>query len=130
MRHAAICVHTLGTGPDAAVVAFGISVFDNEEESHRQLIAIAIGKIFTIINKTDGMLLIRKDDVDILNNIVPGYRLNAVDIDDVIDASGIPRSTIVVCPKFYEAAHAASADGATLRALFRVQESIRTKDAA
>ena len=168
MSHTAISVHTLGTEPDAMVVAIGVATFDTKNELSRELfivelksqhergielrsmrwwmeqpeesrgvfeqdgepLDVVLSYIFDIIAKTIGMLLIRKDDVDVFNNIHHGCTTNAVDIDEVVDRSGIPRDTLVVRPKFHQAALAASADGATLRALWRAQERVRNRDAA
>lgn len=168
MSHTAINVHTLGTEPDAMVVAIGVATFDAKAELSRELfivdlesqpgrnieprtmrwwmeqpeesrgifeqdgepLDVVLSYIFNIIAKTTGMLLIRKDDVAVFNNIHSRFTTSAVDIDEVVDASGTPRSTLVVCPKFHQAALAASADGATLRALWRAQERVRNQDAA
>ena len=86
--------------------------------------------IFDIIAKTTGILLIRKDDVAVFKNIYSRFTTIAVDIDEVVDDSGIPRDTLVASPKFHQAALAASADGATLRALWGAQERVRNQDAA
>ena len=91
---------------------------------------VVMSYIFDIIAKTTGILLIRKDDVAVFKNIKSRFTTSAVDIDEVIDDSGIPRDTLVVCPEFHQAALAASADGATLRALWRAQERVRNQDAA
>ena len=91
---------------------------------------VVLSYIFDIIAKTTGILLIRKDDVAVFNNIHRRFTISAVDIDEVVDASGIQRDTLVVCPKFHQAALAASADGATLRALWRAQKRVRNRDAA
>lgn len=168
MSHTAICVHTLGTEPDAMVVAIGVATFDTKNELSRELfivdlesqpgryieprsmrwwmgqpeesrgvfeqegepLDVVLSYIFDIIAKTTGMLLIRKDDVAVFKNIKSRFTTSAVDIDEVIDDSGIPRDTLVVCPEFHQAALAASADGATLRALWRAQERVRNQDAA
>ena len=86
--------------------------------------------VLDIIAKTTGILLIRKDDVVVFKNIYSRFTTNVVDIEEVVDRSGIPRDTLVVRPKFHQAALAASADGATLRALWRAQERVRNQDAA
>lgn len=168
MSHTAICVHTLGTEPDAMVVAIGVATFDTKAELSRELFIVDLGSqpgrvieprsmrwwmeqpeesrgvfeqdgepldvvlsyIFDIIAKTTGMLFIRKDDVAVFKNINSRFTTSADDIDKVVDCSGIPRDTLVVCPKFHQAALAASADGATLRALWRAQERVRNRDAA
>lgn len=168
MSHTAICVHTLGTEPDAMVVAIGVATFDTKAELSRELfivdlksqhergielrsmrwwmeqpeesrgvfeqdgepLDVVLSYIFDIIAKTTGMLFIRKDDVAVFNNIHHGFTSSAVDIDEVVDCSGIPRDTLVVCPEFHQAALVASADGATLRALWRAQERVRNQDAA
>lgn len=91
---------------------------------------VVLSYIFDIIAKTTGILLIRKDDVAVFNNIHPRFTTSAVDIDEVVDDSGIPRDTLVAYPKFHQAALAASADGATLRALWKAQERVRNRDAA
>ncbi len=168
MSHTAICVHTLGTEPDAMVVAIGVATFDTKAELSRELfivdlesqpgrvieprsmrwwmeqpeesrgvfeqdgepLDVVLSYIFDIIAKTTGMLFIRKDDVAVFNNIHHGFTSSAVDIDEVVDDSGIPRDTLVVCPEFHQAAFAASVDGATLRALWRAQERVRNQDAA
>ena len=168
MSHTAISVHTLGTEPDAMVVAIGVATFDTKTELSRELfivdlesqpgriieprsmrwwmeqpeesrgvfeqdgepLDVVMSYIFDIIAKTTGMLLIRKDDVAVFKNIKSRFTTSAVDIDEVIDDSGIPRDTLVVCPEFHQAALAASADGATLRALWRAQERVRNQDAA
>ena len=168
MSHTAICVHTLGTEPDAMVVAIGVATFDTKNELSRELfivdlksqhergielrsmrwwmeqpeesrgvfeqdgepLDVVLSYIFDIIAKTTGILLIRKDDVAVFNNIHHGFTSSAVVIDEVVDASGIPRDTLVVCPEFHQAALVASADGATLRALWRAQERVRNQDAA
>ena len=91
---------------------------------------VVMSYIFDIIAKTTGILLIRKDDVAVFNNIHHGFTTSADDIDKIVDCSGIPRDTLVVYPKFHQAALAASADGATLRALWRAQERVRNQDAA
>ena len=168
MSHTAISVHTLGTEPDAMVVAIGVATFDTKTELSRELfivdlesqpgrcieprsmrwwmeqpeesrgifeqdgepLDVVLSYIFDIIAKTTGILLIRKDDVAVFNNIHHGFTTSAVDIDEVIDESGIPRDTLVVCPKFHQAALVASADGATLRALWGAQERVRNQDAA
>lgn len=168
MSHTAISVHTLGTEPDAMVVAIGVATFDTKNELSRELfivdlesqpgryieprsmrwwmgqpeesrgvfeqegepLDVVLSYIFDIIAKTTGMLLIRKDDVAVFKNIKSRFTTSAVDIDEVIDDSGIPRDTLVVCPEFHQAALAASADGATLRALWRAQERVRNQDAA
>ena len=168
MSHTAISVHTLGTEPDAMVVAIGVATFDTENELSRELfivdlesqhrrcieprsmrwwmeqpeesrgifeqdgepLDVVLSYIFDIIAKTTGILLIRKDDVAVFKNIYSRFTTSAVDIDEVIDDSGIPRDTLVVCPKFHQAALVASADGATLRALWRAQERVRNQDAA
>ena len=168
MSHTAISVHTLGTEPDAMVVAIGVATFDTKNELSRELfivdlksqhergielrsmrwwmeqpeesrgvfeqdgepLDVVLSYIFDIIAKTTGILLIRKDDVAVFNNIHHGFTSSAVDIDEVVDCSGIPRDTLVVCPEFHQAALAASADGATLRALWRAQARVRNPDAA
>ena len=168
MSHTAISVHTLGTEPDAMVVAIGVATFDTKTELSRELfivdlesqpgrvieprsmrwwmeqpeesrgifeqdgepLDVVMSYVLDIIAKTTGILLIRKDDVAVFKNIYSRFTTSAVDIDEVIDDSGIPRDTLVVCPKFHQAALAASADGATLRALWRVQERVRNQDAA
>ena len=168
MSHTAISVHTLGTEPDAMVVAIGVATFDTKNELSRELfivdlesqpgryieprsmrwwmgqpeesrgvfeqegepLDVVLSYIFDIIAKTTGMLLIRKDDVAVFKNIKSRFTTSAVDIDEVIDDSGIPRDTLVVCPEFHQAALAASADGATLRALWRAQDRVRNRDAA
>lgn len=101
-------------------------VFEQEGEP----LDVVLSYIFDIIAKTTGMLLIRKDDVAVFKNIKSRFTTSAVDIDEVIDCSGIPRDTLVVCPEFHQAALVASADGATLRALWRAQERVRNQDAA
>ena len=101
-------------------------VFEQEGEP----LDVVLSYIFDIIAKTTGMLLIRKDDVAVFKNIKSRFTTSAVDIDEVVDCSGIPRDTLVVCPEFHQAALAASADGATLRALWRAQERVRNQDAA
>ena len=101
-------------------------VFEQEGEP----LDVVLSYIFDIIAKTTGMLLIRKDDVAVFKNIKSRFTTSAVDIDEVIDDSGIPRDTLVVCREFHQAALAASADGATLRALWRAQERVRNQDAA
>ena len=101
-------------------------VFEQEGEP----LDVVLSYIFDIIAKTTGILLIRKDDVAVFNNIHHGFTSSAVDIDEVVDCSGIPRDTLVVCPEFHQAALVASADGATLRALWRAQERVRNQDAA
>lgn len=101
-------------------------VFEQEGEP----LDVVLSYIFDIIAKTTGMLLIRKDDVAVFKNIKSRFTTSAVDIDEVIDDSGIPRDTLVVCPEFHQAALVASADGATLRALWRAQERVRNQDAA
>ena len=168
MSHTAISVHTLGTEPDAMVVAIGVATFDTKNELSRELfivelksqhergielrsmrwwmeqpeesrgvfeqdgepLDVVLSYIFDIIAKTTGILLIRKDDVAVFKNIHSRFTTSAVDIDEVVDGSGIPRDTLVVCPEFHQAALAASADGATLRALWRAQERVRNQDAA
>ena len=168
MSHTAISVHTLGTEPDAMVVAIGVATFDTKTELSRELFIVdlesqpgriieprsmrwwmeqheesrgifeqdgepldeVLSYIFDIVAKTTGVLLIRKDDVAVFNNIHRGFTTSAVDIDEVVDDSGIPRDTLVASPKFHQAALAASADGATLRALWRAQERVRNRDAA
>ena len=168
MSNTAICVHTLGTEPDAMVVAIGVATFDTKNELSRELfivdlesqpgryieprsmrwwmgqpeesrgvfeqegepLDVVLSYIFDIIAKTTGMLLIRKDDVAVFKNIKSRFTTSAVDIDEVVDCSGIPRDTLVVCPEFHQAALVASADGATLRALWRAQERVRNQDAA
>jgi len=168
MSHTAISVHTLGTEPDAMVVAIGVATFDTKNELSRELfivdlesqpgrcieprsmrwwmeqpeesrgifeqdgepLDVVLSYIFDIIAKTTGILLIRKDDVAVFKNINSRFTTSADDIDKVVDCSGIPRDTLVVCPKFHQAALAASADGATLRALWRAQERVRNRDAA
>ena len=168
MSHTAICVHTLGTEPDAMVVAIGVATFDTKNELSRELfivdlesqpgrcieprsmrwwmeqpeesrgifeqdgepLDVVLSYIRDIIAKTTGMLLIRKDDVSVFKNINSRFTTSAVDIDKVVNVSGFPRDTLVVCPEFHQAALAASADGATLRALWRAQERVRNQDAA
>ena len=166
MSHTAICIHTLGTEPDAMVVAIGVSTFDVKTELSRELfivdlesqpgriieprsmrwwmeqpeesrgvfeqdgepLDVVLSYIRDIVAKTTGILLIRKDDVAVFNNIHSRFTTSAVDIDEVVDASSIP--TLVAYPKFHQAALAASADGATLRALWKAQERVRNRDAA
>ena len=91
---------------------------------------VVMSYVLDIIAKTTGILLIRKDDVAVFKNIKSRFTTSAVDIDEVVDCSGIPRDTLVVSPKFHQAALAASADGDTLRALWGAQERVRNQDAA
>ena len=168
MSHTAISVHTLGTEPDAMVVAIGVATFDTKTELSRELFIVDLESqperiieprsmrwwmeqpeesrgvfeqdgepldvvlfyVLNIIAKTTGVLLIRKDDVAVFKNIYSRFTTIAVDIDEVVDDSGIPRDTLVAPPKFHQAALAASADGATLRALWGAQERVRNQDAA
>lgn len=168
MSHTAISVHTLGTEPDAVVVAIGVATFDTKIELSRELfivdlesqpgrcieprsmrwwmeqpeesrgifeqdgepLDVVMSYVLDIIAKTTGILLIRKDDVVVFKNIYSRFTTIAVDIDEVVDDSGIPRDTLVASPKFHQAALAASADGATLRALWGAQERVRNQDAA
>lgn len=168
MSHTAISVHTLGTEPDAMVVAIGVATFDTKNELSRELfivdlesqpgrvieprsmrwwmeqpeesrgifeqdgepLDVVMSYVLDIIAKTTGILLIRKDDVVVFKNIYSRFTTIAVDIDEVVDDSGIPRDTLIAPPKFHQAALAASADGATLRALWRAQERVRNQDAA
>lgn len=168
MSHTAISIHTLGTEPDAMVVAIGVATFDTKTELSRDLFIVDLGSqpgrcieprsmqwwmeqpeeargifehdgepldvvmsyVLDIIAKTTGILLIRKDDVVVFKNIYPRFTTIAVDIDEVVNDSGIPRDTLVAPPKFHQAALAASADGATLRALWGAQERVRNQDAA
>ena len=168
MSHTAISVHTLGTEPDAMVVAIGVATFDTKTELSRELfivdlesqpgrvieprsmrwwmeqpeesrgifeqdgepLDVVMSYVLDIIAKTTGILLIRKDDVAVFKNIYSRFTTIAVDIDEVVDDSGIPRDTLVAPPKFHQAALAASADGATLRALWGAQERVRNQDAA
>ena len=168
MSHTAISVHTLGTEPDAMVVAIGVATFDTKTELSRELfivdlesqpgrnieprtmrwwmkqpeesrgifeqdgepLDVVLSYVLDIVAKTTGILLIRKDDVAVFKNIHSRFTTIAVDIDEVVDDSGIPRDTLVAPPKFHQAALAASADGATLRALWRAQERVRNQDAA
>ena len=168
MNHTAISVHTLGTEPDAMVVAIGVATFDTKAEISRELfivdlesqpgrcieprsmrwwmeqpeesrgifeqdgepLDVVMSYVLDIVAKTTGILLIRKDDVAVFKNIHSRFTTIAVDIDEVVDDSGIPRNTLVAPPKFHQAALAASADGATLRALWGAQERVRNQDAA
>ena len=168
MSHTAISVHTLGTEPDAMVVAIGVATFDTKTELSRELfivdlesqpgriieprsmrwwmeqpeesrgifeqdgepLDVVMSYVLDIIAKTTGILLIRKDDVAVFKNIHSRFTTIAVDIDEVVDDSGIQRDTLVAPPKFHQAALAASADGATLRALWGAQERVRNQDAA
>lgn len=168
MSHTAISVHTLGTEPDAMVVAIGVATFNTKTELSRELfivdlesqpgrfieprsmrwwmeqpeesrgifeqdgepLDVVLSYVLNIVAKTTGILLIRKDDVAVFKNIHSRFTTIAVDIDEVVDDSGIPRDTLVAPPKFHQAALAASADGATLRALWRAQERVRNQDAA
>ena len=168
MSHTAISVHTLGTEPDAVVVAIGVATFDTKTELSRELfivdlesqpgrcieprsmrwwmeqpeesrgifeqdgepLDVVMSYVLDIIAKTTGILLIRKDDVAVFKNIYSRFTTIAVDIDEVIDDSGIPRDTLVASTKFHQAALAAGADGATLRALWGAQERVRNQDAA
>ena len=99
-------------------------------EQDGETLDVVLSNIFDIIAKTTGILLIRKDDVAVFKNIYSRFTTIAVDIDEVVDDSGIPRDTLVAPPKFHQAALAASADGATLRALWGAQERVRNQDAA
>ena len=168
MSHTAISVHTLGTEPDAMVVAIGVATFDTKTELSRELfivdlesqpgrcieprsmrwwmeqpeesrgifeqdgepLDVVMSYVLDIIAKTTGILLIRKDDVAVFKNIHSRFTTIAVDIDEVVDDSGIPRNTLVAPPKFHQAALAASADGATLRAVWGAPKRVRNQDAA
>ena len=101
-------------------------VFEQEGEP----LDVVLSYIFDIIAKTTGMLLIRKDDVAVFKNIKSRFTTSAVDIDEVIVDAPLPRDTFVVYPESHQAALVASADGATLRALWRAQERVRNQDAA
>ena len=43
MSNTAICVHTLGTEPDAMVVAIGVATFDTKNELSRELFIVDLG---------------------------------------------------------------------------------------
>jgi hypothetical protein len=76
----------------------------------------------------------RHEDLSVLQNAYPAVfnnmGLDFHDIGKIINSAGIPSTSFVVCPAFYDSVLAASADGATLRNLWRAQENNRAKSAA